>query len=142
MKKPTEGKHFLDTNVLVYAFGEHDVRREPARKLLAEGCVVGVQNLNEFAAIATRKIRMGWEEILEALGAILVLCGPPIALTLDIHTNALKIAQRHDYHIFDLLIIAAAVEAGCRTLYSEDLCHGQVIQGLTICNPFKHLRVG
>jgi predicted nucleic acid-binding protein len=41
-----------------------------------------------------------------------------------------------DHHFFDSLIIAAALSAGCDRLYSEDLQHGQLIEGLTIVNPF------
>ena len=58
---------FLDANVLIYAFGEDDPRTEAAEALLARGGVIGVQTLNEFVAVATRKLAMPWEEVLEAL---------------------------------------------------------------------------
>ena len=44
--------------------------------------------------------------------------------------------MRHGLRIYDSLIIAAALEAGCDTLYSEDMQHGQVIEGIRIENPF------
>jgi predicted nucleic acid-binding protein len=137
VKKPTSGKPFFDTNVLVYAFREDDPRGEPARELLAEGGVIGVQILNEFVAVTRRKAGMSWKEVFEALAAIRVLCPSPRALTAETHEAALRIAERHGYHIFDSLVIAAAIEASCTTLYSEDLHDGQVIDGLTIRNPFK-----
>jgi predicted nucleic acid-binding protein len=58
-------------------------------------------------------------------------------MTAETHDAALRLAMRHGFHIYDALIIAAALEAGCSTLYSEDMPSGQVIDGrLTIRNPF------
>jgi predicted nucleic acid-binding protein len=128
-------KPFFDTNVLVYAFSKDDARQEVARRLLAMGGVIGVQTLNEFVAVAKRAAR-SWEQISEALVAIRVLCPAPISLTIQTHETALRIAQRYQYRIFDSLIIAAAIEAGCRMLYSEDMNDGQAIENLTIRNPF------
>jgi predicted nucleic acid-binding protein len=67
-----------------------------------------------------------------------VLCLPPLPLTLSIHEAALEISARTGYQFYDALIIAAALEAGCTPLFSEDLHDGQVINGgLTIRNPFE-----
>jgi len=55
---------------------------------------------------------------------------------LESHRQALQIAQRYRFHIFDALVIAAALDAGSRTLYTEDLQDGQRIETLTISNPF------
>ncbi len=60
----------------------------------------------------------------------------PIALTLSIHELGLAIASRYRYTIYDSLLIAAALEAGCSILYSEDMHDGQVIGSVTIRNPF------
>jgi predicted nucleic acid-binding protein len=134
--KQTEDRPFLDTNVLIYAFGKDDPRQETARRLLSDGGVVGVQTINEFVAVARGKLHMNWKEVVEALTAIRVLCAPPTPLTIATHDAAVQIAERHGYHIFDSLVIAAALEAGCSVLYSEDLQNRQVIRGLTIQNPF------
>jgi predicted nucleic acid-binding protein len=128
-------KAFFDTNVLIYAFVD-DPRTEIAEALLREGGVVGVQNLNEFAATACRKLRMSWPKVLEALRAIRVLCRQIEPLTVETHEAALRIAERYRYHIYDALVIAAAQQASCKTLYSEDMNSGQSIDGLTITNPF------
>jgi predicted nucleic acid-binding protein len=127
---------FFDTNVLIYAFGQDDPRTEIAETLLARGGMVGVQTLNEFVAVAVRRLAMSWQEVLQALSAIRVLCPSPVPLTVHTHDAALRIASRYGYHIYDSLVIAAALEAGCGTLFSEDLNHGQAIDGLTIRNPF------
>jgi predicted nucleic acid-binding protein len=129
---------FFDTNVIVYAFAKDDTRTEVAERLLAGGGVIGVQTLNEFVAIATRKLAMPWKEILEALSALRELCPSPVPLTVKTHDAALRIAGRYGYHIYDSLVIAAALEARCKTLLSEDMNDGQTIDGLTIRNPFAH----
>jgi predicted nucleic acid-binding protein len=80
---------------------------------------------------------MPWKEVLEALKAIRVLCPSPVPVTIRTHETALRLAGRYGYHIYDSLVIAAAIEASCSTLYSEDMRDGQRIEGLTIRNPFR-----
>jgi len=130
-------KVFFDTKVLVYAVAEGDPRSAKAEELLASGGVLSVQVLNEFVSVARRKILMSWSEVTQALDAFRILCPSPLPITVDTHESALRICARHDYNIYDALVIAAALEAGCQTLYSEDLHDGQTIdEQLTIRNPF------
>jgi predicted nucleic acid-binding protein len=128
---------FLDTNILVYAFHDAGTKTRVAEELLAEGGVVGVQSLNEFVNVGLRKLKAPWETVDKWLGVISDLCPPPVAVTIGVHTRALGIARIHGYGIYDSLIVAAALEAGCRVLYSEDLQHGQKVDGLVIRNPFS-----
>ena len=131
-------KPFLDTNVLLYAFVEGDARAHKAEALLVKGGVISVQVLNEFAAVARRKLNKSWEEVRRALGILRVFCPEPVPVTVKTHEAALQIAERHKYSICDSLIIASALETGCNVVYSEDLQDGQVIEnGLTIRNPFN-----
>ena len=131
-------KPFLDTNILIYVIGEHDERTSKAEALLADGGIVSVQVLNELVAVARRKLAMSWEDIDQALEAILVLCPSPVPLSLTTHQAALRLARRYEFQIYDALIVAAALEAGSLTLYSEDLQAGQTIdRRLTIRNPFQ-----
>ena len=130
-------KAFFDTNVLIYAVAHDDPRSTQAEELLASGGVLSVQILNEFASVARRKILMSWSDVTEALDAFRVLCPSPLPITIEMHEAALKIAEKHGYNIYDALVVSAALEAGCATLYSEDLHDGQTIDGqLTIRNPF------
>jgi predicted nucleic acid-binding protein len=130
-------KAFFDTNILIYAVARDDPRNTQAEALLASRGMLSVQVLNEFVSVARRKILMQWNEVTEALGAFRVLCPSPLPITIELHEAALKIAETHSYNIYDALIVAAALESGCATLYSEDLHDGQVIDGqLTIRNPF------
>ena len=128
---------FFDSNVLIYAMVSGDSRRERAQQLVAKGGVISVQVLNEFVAVARRKMRMPWEDMIEALGEVLVLFPSPVSITQETHREALKIAQQYGFGIYDALIVASALESSCSTLYSEDMQDGQVVNGrLTIRNPF------
>ena len=131
------GKAFLDTNVLIYSVTQNDTRTARAEELLALGGVLSVQILNEFAAVARRKLQMPWAEVGEAVAAFLVLCPSPISITLEIHEAARALAAKLGCNIYDALVVAAALEGGCTTLYSEDFQDGQVIDGqLVVRNPF------
>jgi len=83
-------KAFFDTSVLIYVFAKDDPRAETAETLLAAGGVVGAQILNEFVAVALRKLAMPWKEVLEALSALRVLCPSPMPMTVATHDTALR----------------------------------------------------
>ena len=129
-------KVFFDTTILIYALSEGHSRATTAEELLDSGGVVSVPVLNEFAAVARRKLGMSWDEVGEALSAIRALCEPPAPVTVEVHESALHIAQRYGFHIYDALILAAALDRGCTILYSEDMQDGQRVNSLTIRNPF------
>lgn len=132
-----KAKVFLDTNILLYTIGQHDVRTPVAEGLVEQGGVVSVQVLNELASVAHRTLKMSWQDVANALDAIRILCPSVVPITAETHDAALRLTVRHGFHIYDALILAAALEAGCGTLYSEDMQSGQVIGGrLTIRNPF------
>jgi predicted nucleic acid-binding protein len=131
-------KAFFDTDVLIYAVAENDPRGPRAEALLASGGVVGVQVLNEFVSVVRRKLRMPWKDVIEALDAIRLLCPSPVPVTTSTHEAALMVGETHGFEIYDGLVIAAAIEAGCTTLYSEYFPDGQIIDpNLTIRNPFR-----
>jgi predicted nucleic acid-binding protein len=130
-------KDFFDTNILIYAVAENDIRASKAEELMAGGGLVSVQSLNEFAAVSRRKLKMSWKETRDLLDVIGILCPKPVSVSIETHKTALTVAEMYGYSIYDALIVAAALEAGCETLYSEDLQDGQVIdRRLTIKNPF------
>jgi predicted nucleic acid-binding protein len=98
--------------------------------------VVGVQVLNEFASVARAKLAMSWVAIEEAIDKIVILCPNPRPLSIETHRRALGLSKRYGFSIWDGLIVAAASEARCTKLFTEDLQHGQLIDGLRIENPF------
>jgi predicted nucleic acid-binding protein len=131
-------KAFFDSNVLIYAMVSSDSRRERAQQLVAQGGVISVQVLNEFVAVARRKMRMPWEDVITALDAVRMLFPSPVSITVDTHEAALKIARQYGFGIYDAQIAASALSANCSSLYSEDLQDGRVIDGqMTIRNPFR-----
>ena len=128
---------FMDSNVLVYAFTA-DPRAAAAQSLLERGCVTSVQGLNEFTNVARRKLGMTWEEVREALAAIRILCRAILPLDIATHEEALRIAERYVYTIFDALIVASALKADSDVLWSADMQDGIIIIDgqLRIANPF------
>ncbi|HZR57367.1 MAG TPA: PIN domain-containing protein [Terriglobales bacterium] len=131
-------REFFDTNVLIYAVAKNDPRASKAEALLAGGGIISVQSLNEFVSVVRGKLAMSWKEVKELLDLICILCPDPVPISLDTHKTALIIAGKYGYCIYDALIASAALEAGCKTLYSEDLQDGQIInRQLTIRNPFR-----
>ncbi len=132
-------KSFFDTNVLLYLLSEDLAKADRAEELVANGGVISVQVLNEFAAVASRKLAMSWSEIKEVLLPIRAVCEIE-AITLETHNRGIEIAERYGFSFYDALIVASALCATCKTLYSEDLQDGQVIdRQMIIRNPFASI---
>lgn len=128
-------KAFFDTNILIYT-ATSDAKKQQATACLGRGGCVSVQVLNEFVHVARRKLRYDWPQIELALGLFRASLDDVVLVTLHTHTGAVSLARDHSIAFYDALIVAAALEAGCDTLFSEDMQHGRGIGGLTIVNPF------
>ncbi|HEY4644789.1 MAG TPA: PIN domain-containing protein [Steroidobacteraceae bacterium] len=127
---------FLDTNVLLYLLSEDAEKAERVEELLLRPNVISVQVLNEFAVVATRKLALSFEEAREVLETIRAACAVE-PLTVETHDRGLEVAERLRLSIYDAMIVASALKAGCRTLYTEDLQHQQLIsRQLRVVNPF------
>ncbi|MFL5239867.1 MAG: PIN domain-containing protein, partial [Rhizomicrobium sp.] len=111
---------FLDSNVLLYLVSDELPKKQRAGELLANGGTVSVQVLDEFAAVATRKLSRSMDETRAKLSDIRQLCRVRVA-DLQTHERGLDIAERYRFSIYDSMLLASALEAGCRTFYSEDL---------------------
>jgi predicted nucleic acid-binding protein len=128
---------FFDTNILVYAYSADDPRMPVAQRLIADRGVISVQSLNEFTSIAILKLKMSWPDLHEAVTILHRLCKPIVPLDIGLHLTGLRIAEQRQLSLYDGMIVAAALIAGCDTLYSEDMQHGLIIDGrLQITNPF------
>jgi predicted nucleic acid-binding protein len=129
--------NFFDTNVLIYLASEDEVKADQAETVIARGGDISVQVLNELSNVARRKMQMSWPEIhafLDTLRSLLTVH----PLTLQTHEAGLDLAQRYGLSIFDAMIAASALQAGCNTLWSEDMQHGMTLDaGLRIVNPFR-----
>ena len=135
------GRAFADTNILIYAASDpaDPAKSEQARVALSVTHVISVQVLNEFVNVTRKKLRQDWTAVNAALNAIEATGSEILPLTYDLHLAARQISQVHHLRSYDACIVAAALEAGCETLWSEDLQAGRTFGGLTVRNPFEDL---
>lgn len=126
---------FADTNVVLYLLDDGP-KADRAEQVLAKGPRISVQVLNETLVNCRRKAGLSWEETGAFLGGVQALCLVE-DLTLQTHDVGRALAERYSLSIYDAMIVASALIAGCTTLWSEDMQHGLVIEGrLRIVNPF------
>jgi predicted nucleic acid-binding protein len=126
----------LDTGVLLYLLSAEAEKADRAEKLLEGSGIISVQVLNEFTAVAIRKLGLSFAEVREVLGAIRTLCDTH-PLTVEHHDKAMEIAERYGFSFYDSVIVASALLAGCKILSCEDLQHRQILdKQLTVINPF------
>jgi predicted nucleic acid-binding protein len=126
---------FLDTNILIYLNSPNERNYDKACELLGIGGVISVQVLNEYCSVSQKKYRRDWPSVSQAcddFAQALEVCD----LTQESQTLARTYVGRYGYSIYDANILASAKLAGCDTLWSEDMAHGQVIEGVRITNPF------
>ena len=134
--KVRQRRPFVDTNVLLYLISADAAKAERAEQVLAGRIVISVQVLNEFANVVRRKHSLDWAELQQVLAGISSFC-EVLDLTLATHQRGLALARRYPLSIYDAMIAAAALEAGCDSLLSEDFPAGQRIDGeLVVVNPF------
>lgn len=128
---------FFDTNVLVYLASGDAAKADRAEAAIAAGGAISVQVLNELANVARRKMRMSWADThayLDLLRSLLTV----YPVVLDTHETGLRLAERYGFALYDAMIVASALHAGCDTLWSEDMQHGMTLdEGLRIVNPFR-----
>lgn len=130
------GADFFDTNVLLYLFSYDEAKAQRAEDLIAQGGVISVQVLNEFSSVAVRKMKFDIADIGGLLAPIRKACRVE-ALTLETHETGLALATRYSLSLYDAMIAASALGAGCSTLWSEDMQDGLLIeQRLRVRNPF------
>ncbi len=128
---------FLDSNILIYLASGDAAKADRAEQLLRDGGTVSVQVLNEIANVAVRKMKLSWSDTRDFISRIRDLL-TVIPLTEPIHESGLRLAERYQFGVYDGMIVAAALEAGCEVVLSEDLQHGLVVDGrLRIVNPFR-----
>ena len=133
--------NFLDSNVFVYLFDDSDHgKQQRAASLIynsiEEGTAcISFQVVQETMNVMLRKIGVSTKETHTFFNRVLVPLWR-INPTQALYRRGLDVQARYRLSFYDSLIVAAALEAGCQTLYSEDLQHAQIIEHLTIRNPF------
>jgi predicted nucleic acid-binding protein len=128
-------KPFIDSNVVLYLFSSDTVKADRAESLLQSGGLISVQVLNEVASVCLRKLKMTWEDIDAVLETLKSTC-EVLPVTLASHEKAVVLAQRYQLSLYDANIVANAILGGVKTLLSEDMQSGMLMDGVTVVNPF------
>ena len=129
---------FLDTNIVVYLYSRDEPEKQAIAQALIErnNPVISTQVLSELANTLSRKFGLTYPVTAQAVMEVRDACSV-VPVMPDTITQALAFAQKYQYTYYDSLILATALSAGCDTLATEDMQHGQVIENaLTIHNPF------
>lgn len=135
---------FLDSNVFVYLFDTKDERKRDIAQRIVEAALgddsacISHQVVQETLNVLTRKLAKplapeAAQRFMQHSLVPLWRVMPSAAL----YAKALAVRARWQLAFYDALIVAAALEAGCKRLLSEDMQHGHRIEGLRIENPFR-----
>ena len=138
-------RFFLDTNIFVYSFDRRALAKLlPAQQLIRDGIakrrgVVSFQVVQEFFNVALRRFEKPMT-VAEAEQFLATVFRPLLSVhsSQALYGQALRLAEQRRLSWYDSLIVAAAIEAECTVLYSEDLQHEQRIGDLKIVNPFLY----
>ena len=131
----------LDTNVIIYLLDKsHPDKFHRSKQLIQDGlqkshCCISQQVVQETLNLAIQKLHFSSNDALKLLQNILL----PMCRVIPqdrLYQTGIYVQSRFQFSFYDSLIVAGALEAGCKTLYTEDLQHGQKIEQLTIKNPF------
>lgn len=125
---------FIDTNIILYLLDD-STKADKAEHILSQGGVISVQVLNECLATLRKKTHLNFDQRARFLRGVRDLV-TVVPITEHTHEVGHAIAERYQFSVYDSLIVASALLAGCTTLLTEDLTSGQVINGtLIIENP-------
>ena len=137
MKQIIMSKFALDSNILIYNHSlDHENKRLIARDFFKKNPIVSSQVISEYLNVMKRNFKMQKLELMQLCSLWLEKCSvQPVIL------STIKLAQdlvgKYDFQVFDGIVVAAALEADCDILYSEDMQNGQIIENrLKIVNPF------
>lgn len=137
------GADFLDSNVFIYLFDDADPRKQAIAERLVTAALatdsarISYQVVQETLHVLTRKMpKRATPEMAQTFLRRSLLPLWRVMPSAALYTRTLELQSSFGFSFYDSLIVAAALESGCTRLYSEDLQHGQRIEGLTIENPF------
>ncbi len=134
---------FVDTNVLLYARDASEPDKQPrAREWLdllwsERAGRVSLQVLTEYYQAVTRKLRPGLDRETARADVRDLSAWRPVRVDEMVMEDAWRLEDRYGLSIWDALVVASARAAGCRHLLTEDLQHGQDLDGLVVVNPFR-----
>ena len=136
-----EGKVFFDSNILIYSVDERDsLKHKIAIDLINKAIqgkigIISTQSLQEFFAVTTKKLNVTKEAAKEYIDFFADNI-PVSQVSLSNIYNAIDISIQTQFSFWDSLIVSAAHDSGCVIVYSEDMSHNQLVNGVKIINPF------
>ncbi|MBP5447890.1 MAG: PIN domain-containing protein [Treponema sp.] len=139
--KSAEGKVFFDSNILVYYADESDARKQKIAMALIKDAidsgngVISTQCLQEFYNVVTKKLLCDKERAKEMVKMFSDNI-PVVKISVPLILAAVDISIKSQFSFWDSLILSAADDTGCATVYSEDLNDQQIVGGARIQNPF------
>ena len=129
-------RQFFDSNVVLYLLSDNQTKANRCEEIVEQGGVISVQVLNECVNVMLKKLKMARPEVDEFL-AVIKSISDIVPQSIEVHEGALELLDRYQLSWYDALIVSAAIESDCETLWSEDLNNGLVVnKTLTIRNPF------
>ncbi|MCA1760452.1 MAG: PIN domain-containing protein [Bacteroidales bacterium] len=133
------GNCFIDTNILVYCYTDDELLKQRKALDIANNpdTFISTQVLTELSNTLKKKFKLDWQAVEKVISEVSsdfnVFVNKP-----DSIERACQIADKYQYSFYDSLIISAALSCNCKTLYTEDMQDGQIIENsLTIINPLK-----
>jgi predicted nucleic acid-binding protein len=134
-------KAFLDTNILIYAYSEDELKKQSVALQLLDSfennVIISKQVINELSNILLKKFKLDSDQVENVLLEIDNVL-PIVDFDLTTQIKALKLKDRYQFQYYDALIVATALENNCTVVYSEDMQHEMLIDGsLNIINPFN-----
>jgi predicted nucleic acid-binding protein len=136
-KQTIMSKIAVDTNVLIFLYNDEFIdKRSIAENLVFANPIIPAQVVSEFLNVSKRLLQIPKLDTLIKCNKALRNC-TIVPTTQIVLNHAEKLITRYDLQLFDSIIVASALEAGCTILYTEDMHHGLIIEGtLSIINPF------
>ena len=132
---------FVDTNVLIYAVDDANLKKQEAAKQWRSELWksrrgrISFQVLQEFYAHVSRRWPAAREQTVAEIRNL--LAWRPVSIDAAVLENAWKIEEGYLLSFWDSLIVSAAKTASCRYLLTEDLQAGQELDGVVVVNPFR-----
>jgi len=136
----TNAKSFIDLNILIYALDQADpAKQQKARVLLKtlqekESGVISTQVLQEFYVVSTAKLKLNVALVKKIIVTLKYF--KTITVDLKMIDEAIDCSALNKISFWDALVVTTAKASGCHSIWSEDLGHGQLIDGVRIINPF------
>lgn len=137
MKPTTMNNIAIDTNILLYSISKNENQKLLiAANLLDRNPVIFPQNLSEFINVLLNRWKYPKANMEPIISEVLSSC-VLVSTSIAAYKHAFKLIKKYDFQIFDAIIIASALDAGCEVLFSEDMQDNLVVEKqLTIINPF------